>query len=346
MKTKLAALSVAAFLLCGCAWFKKPEPITVVTPVGPATAQLNADVSAHLAATDATLAKVASALSQSSASAGAIKTINTGQPPGPRTDGVAGEAGIIQNVAGQPTAADQLAASERARVVAEGKAQDIAAQYQAAQTAALAAQSDLASTKAALAAQNAALAKAQADAQTEQAGLAAKLQAQFDATKRDADARVAAAQSAAKAAAERMQTVILTGLGALLILAGIASIVYASSIPFLGPRAGALLIGAGVGLITLNVIVRELQDQLDRHPWVLWTGVGLMIALVAVAAGMIYSNQHHAADALKTALTPVTDAAKAKAESVLADAKAEAAKLIADAKAKLGITNPQAPTQP
>jgi hypothetical protein len=343
MKTKLITLSVAALLLSGCALFKSTPPtVTVVAPAGPATEKQGAVIDEHLtkllAATDA----ASSALSKASASASAISTINGGQPAGPRTDGVANEAKLIQTVAGEPSAADKLAAAERARIVAEGKADEIAKAYAKADSAALQANKELVDTKTALAASNAALAAAKAQAEAEQATLTAKLQAHENQLAADADARVKAAEAKAAADARRLQTWIYSGGGAALVALGIFVMVFASSFPMFGPKAGLSLIGSGLGLIAIG----QLLAELERHPWVIWAGVTVAICGLVAAVALIYSNHAHAQDIVKGQVNPLLDEAKLKAEGLLAKAKAEADKLIAEEKAKLGIGSSPAPVPP
>lgn len=294
-------------LLTGCV--HRPQSVTVVAPSGPATQAQDSAITDHLARLDAALSQTGAAFSRVSASAGAIQTINAGQPAGARTTGVTGEASLIQAVAGQPTEADRMEASERARIVAEGKAEDIAKQYASAQTAALQAQKALGDTQLALTASNAALVKAKADAQIEQAKATTALQARIDAIQKQANDQVKAAQDKASAESRKLITWIFFGGGALLFAGGLAILFFASSIPMFGPKAGVAVSAAGAGLIFIGMVLNELA----KHPWILWTGISLCIASAAVAVGLIISNNGTAVEA----------------------AKAEAAKLLAEAKAKL-----------
>jgi len=289
----LVWISLAIVLLPGCAWFKAspPQTVTVVAPVGPDTKLETEAINAHLAKTDQAVAQFGGALSKVSASAGAIKTINSGQPAGPRTDGVAGEAGLIQSIAGEPTPADALAASERARIVAEGKAADIAKAYSDANSKAVEAQKALTDTQTALKASDAALVAAKAAAATEQESLAAKLQARFTQAQKDADARVAAAVAKAQAEQQKLITWIFFGGGAALFAGGLAILLLASSVPLFGPKAGISVMGAGGGLIFIGMVMNEL----NKHPWILWIAISLCVAAVAGAVGLMISNQHHQA---------------------------------------------------
>lgn len=300
-------LSALCLLFSGCALFKS-QPVTVVTPAGPATQVQDTAIADTLAKTNAALEQFNASMSKVSASAGAIRTINDGQPAGPRTVGVNGEAVLIQSVAGQPSAADALEASERARIVAEGKAEDIAKAYATANSAALQAQKTLGDTQVALAASNAALVKAKADAQIEQAKATAALQARIDAIQKDANDRVKAANDKAQAESRKLETWIFFGGGALLFAAGLAILFFASSIPMFGPKAGMAVSAAGAGLIFIGMVLNELA----KHPWILWTGISLCIASAAVAVGLIVSNNGHA-----------IEAAKAEADKLLAEAKAK-----------------------
>lgn len=287
-------LPVFALILCG--WGPcQPKPIAPpVAPVGPVPAVSVAPVNGELKAANEQLAAGKAALSKVSASAGAITTINEGQPPGPRTDGVKNEAGLITTVAGEPTPEDKAAAAVRAQVVAEGNAKKIAAAYATAQTEAQKAkdradkaESDLATANTALAAVpaqiEAAIAKAQADAQK-------KSDAAFAAQKAQADARVAAAESNTR----KWQLAIFYGLGALLFAGGIIILVAAVNVPMFGPRAGFALMGAGGGLIAFGVAVNAVENFLDQHPWIVGLGLGGIAILVTVALVLVYSNhQHH-----------------------------------------------------
>lgn len=294
-------ITVPILLLSGCSLFRHapPQTVTVVAPAGQATKDEGAAIEAHLATLDASLSAFTGALSKVSASAGAIKSINGGQPTGPRTSGVDGEAGIILTVAGPANPVDLLAASERARIVALGNAEAISQSYNTANLAAQDAKKQLGDTQIALTASNQALAKARADALTEQSKLQSQLQASIDAMKRDGDARVAAAQSKADADQRRLITWIFFGGGALFLAAGIAIMLFASSVPIFGPKAGIAVMGAGAGLIMIGMVMNELA----KHPWIIWTGISLCLAALAVALGLIVSNHFHAP---KTPVTPPT----------------------------------------
>lgn len=282
-------------IFSGCALFTKPQAITVVAPSGPATNSESSAITDHLAKTDAALSAFTSSMSKVSASAGSIRTINSGQPTGPRTTGVDGEGALIQAVAGQPSQSDAVEAATRSAIVAQGNASDIAKAYANAQTAALQAQKQLGDTQVALTASNAALVKAKAEAAAEQASLSASLQARIDKIQADANAKVTAAQAKAESDSRKLITWIFFGGGALLFAAGLAILFFASSVPMFGPKAGMAVMASGGGLIFIGMVMNELA----KHPWILWAGISLCIASAAIAVGLIVSNNGHAVEAAK-----------------------------------------------
>jgi hypothetical protein len=253
-----------------------------------------APVNDELKAAKEEVAAKGAALSKAAASAGAITTINDGQPPGPRTDGVKNEAGLISTVAGEPTPEDKAAAAVRAQVVAEGNAQKIAAAYATAQTEAQKAkdradkaESDLATANTALAAVPQQIADA---IKAAQAAAQKKSDDAFAAVQRQADARVAAAESTAR----KWQLAIFYGVGALLLAGGVVVLVAAVNVPMFGPRAGFALMGAGGILIAVGVAVSAVETFIDQHPWIVGAGLGAVGLLVVGAVVLIYANhQHH-----------------------------------------------------
>jgi len=271
-----AACCVIGMMLAACAT-APTTPGTVVAPAGPATAQLANDVTNHIAKTGDEMAADAAVLSKVAASAGAIHTINAGQPAGPRTDGVENEAKLIQAVAGEPSAADKLAASERARIVAEGKADEIAKAYATAQTAAAIAAKELGETKTALATSEAALAKANADAAAEQATLAAKLQAHEDALKKAADARVAKVQDEARKAWMAKINYVLLGLGGLFLIAAVANAFLTNGLG-LG-KSGILAVGSAVAF-TLDYALNQ--------TWFQYVVIGAVVVTIIGAGAWAY----------------------------------------------------------
>lgn len=306
----LLLVIIAAAVLCICCSCKTEQPTlkaAVVAPTGPATAAaVVAVASAQTAVVTQQVAQTA-VLSKIAASAGAIAEINSGQPPGPRTDGVANEAGIIVALAGEPVSADKFAASERARIVAEGKVADIAKAYAAAQTDAQQAKARVDAATAALEAAQVSLANAQKAAAEEQANLKAKYQASLDQLAADGNARVAAAVKAGedKARAEQSHwvTIIFFGLSGICIAGGIVVLVTATSIPMFGPKAGFALIGAGAGLATLGIAITQLQNFLYNHPWVVGATVATCLVGIAIAGGLMWANHHHATQTAAPAAT-------------------------------------------
>ena len=308
MKIKLIVLST--LLLCG--WGPcQPKPVAPpVAPVGPVPSVATVPVNTELNAAKEKIAADQSDKSKMAANAEAITSMNSGQPPGARTEGVKQEAALIKTVAGEPTPEDRAAAAKRAQVVAEGNAQAIATQYASAQveaktqkTRADKAESDLATANTALAAvpqQIAdAIAKAQVEAQKKSDAAFAAVQ------KKQADDRVADAESTAR----KWQLAICYGVGALLLAGGVVVLVAAVNVPMFGPRAGFALMGAGGTLIAVGVAVSAVQTFIDQHPWIVGAGLGTVGLLVVVAVVLIYSNhQHHLASVIATTTTKPTTA--------------------------------------
>lgn len=293
MKTTRTPFTLVVLVVFGCLFGCKTDGVKlltppVVAPAGPATAAVDPavkkDQDAH-----------AAALSKISAAAGNIVVLNTGQPTGPKTDGVNNEAVLIVDLAGQPTAADRLAASERARIVAEGDAAKIAAAYAKATT-----EADVLKADAKRAKDD--LATAQDAAKAEQAAQAAKFQDAFNKQAKDANDRILAiqreAEQRAKAEQTKWVTIIFFGVGALFIAGGIVVLVTAASVPMFGPKAGFGIIGAGVGLSGVGIVINQVQNFLFNHPWVVGTGVFICIAAFLLACGLMISNYLHHKDSL------------------------------------------------
>lgn len=89
------------------------------------------------------------------------------------------------------------------------------------------------------------------------------------------------------------RTMILTGLGALLIVGAILSAALRTQIPAFGPMVTVGLGFAGVCLIILNVLASQLEKQLEAHPWILWAGCGIAGVAVIGALGLMVSNHLH-----------------------------------------------------
>ena len=299
MKIKLIVLST--LLLCG--WGPcQPKPVAPpVAPVSPVPSVATVPVNTELNAAKEKIAADQSDKSKMAANAEAITSMNSGQPPGARTEGVKQEAALIKTVAGEPTPEDRAAAAKRAQVVAEGNAQAIATQYASAQveaktqkTRADKAESDLATANTALAAVPQQIADAIAKAQVE---AQKKSDAAFAAVQKQADDRVADALA------------IFYGVGALLLAGGVVVLVAAVNVPMFGPRAGFALMGAGGILIAVGVAVSAVQTFIDQHPWIVGAGLGTVGLLVVVAVVLIYSNhQHHLASVIATTTTKPTTA--------------------------------------
>ncbi len=280
-----SALALTVLLtLTACKHDGVAIPAPIVAPAGPASQAVGPAITAVGAEHAAALSKIA-------ASAGAIREINAGQPEGPRTDGVANETDLIQELAGQPKPEDQLAASERARIVAEGKADEIAKAYAKAT-------SEAAQQRAKADAATAALEQARAAAAAEQASLQAKYQAEINRLVAEANARVAAAvkeaQDKARAEQRRMITLLTFGIGALLIAGGVVVLMTSTSVPMFGPKAGFSLIAAGGVLVGLGITITQIQNFLELHPWVTGWALGISAVGAVTAAVLMYANQQHA----------------------------------------------------
>lgn len=275
--------SLLCFALLQSCSPQAPIAAPVVAPAGDAAKAVPGAIEAERAASAGKLSKVA-------ASAESVLAINDTQPPGVRTQGVRAEAELILRTAGQPAAEDRIVALERARIVAEGKVEEITKAYSMATTA-----SDLATARAAAAQK--ALDNALTAAAIEQEAQRARLQAELTRITAEANERVAAAtrraQEEARAWQRKLITIITFGFGALLIAGGCVVQFTAASIPMFGPKAGMILIGAGGALVVLGIIITQVQDFLDDHPWV--TGAFLIATALAVVASvaLMYANHKH-----------------------------------------------------
>lgn len=294
-------------LMDGCAIFHRTAPViqTVVAPAGPATQAQAGAIDDHITKVDLAGKAAVAALSKAAAAAGAIITINSGQPAGSLTEGVANEARLIEEIAGVPSEPDRLAAAERARIVAEGDLVKIAKAYAGAQEQAQKASKDLSDARASLDASNKALGEAKAAALAEQQGQKAKLQAALDQKDRDADARVAAAQAKAKADQRKLLTWIFFGGAAALTALGIAVLFLGAQVPMFGPKAGLALLAAGVGLAALGTIINVVQNFADQHPTAIWISLMGTMASAAIGLGIMISNHHHALSAAASAPAPI-----------------------------------------
>lgn len=86
---------------------------------------------------------------------------------------------------------------------------------------------------------------------------------------------------------------------------------YAGSVPQLGPKAALLAGSAGVVSIGTGIAVLELLS----HPTVVWWGIGIVLALVAGALALVYSNHQHAVAAGQTPTTTVVPPTQVPAKS-------------------------------
>lgn len=129
------------------------------------------------------------------------------------------------------------------------------------------------------------------------AKLEADHQAALEKEHSDAEARLKAVVQQARLDAEARErkfiTWIFMGGGAALLAAAALVLFIMGSNPMFGPKvamglgaAGALSIGTGIAIL-----------QLLSHPNVIWWGLGIIVAALAVTAGLMISNQHHALEA-------------------------------------------------
>lgn len=85
----------------------------------------------------------------------------------------------------------------------------------------------------------------------------------------------------------------LFGGGALLIVAGLASLQLAAAIPFLGPNITRLLFAAGGSAFALGLLIRSIDRFVDQHPVMFYSGlIALALGLIG-AAVLFYANHHH-----------------------------------------------------
>lgn len=264
--------------------------VTSCAPVAPIKAPVVAPLGAAAMAVPGAIETVKGAeadkLSKVAASAEAIAVLNGGQPAGPRTEGVAAEADLIRRVAGPAAEADRMAALERAAAKAEGRAEEAVKLYALAST-----EADMAKAKAAAAER--ALASAVRSAAVEQEAQRARLQQELDRITAEANARVNAANEAWRAWQRKLITLLTFGLGVALITGGIVVQITAASIPMFGPKAAMALIISGGALVALGVVITQIQNFLEEHPWVTGAFLGLGALSAVVAGALMYANHKH-----------------------------------------------------
>ena len=67
----------------------------------------------------------------------------------------------------------------------------------------------------------------------------------------------------------------------------------ASTVPMFGPKAGFALLGAGGGLITVGIIINQVQNFFDAHPYIIGGAVIVCILGAGTAIVLMYSNHLH-----------------------------------------------------
>jgi hypothetical protein len=310
MKSSRRFKSIAGFvpflILCFLAACPKtPLVAPVVTPAGPATAALAPVIADNQGKTEEAVKALKGSLSKVSASANVIGDVNATQAPGPATEGIHQEAELQKFIAGPPTAEDDAAALKRKLIIQAGDLTTIKSQYSQADIEAKAQKDRADKAEEAARLSNLAVGDAQKKAAAEQAQLQAKLQKQIDDINAQANARIQAAESGLK----KLQLLIFFGGGAFLFVAGMVILVAAVNVPMFGPKAGIALMIAGGGLIALGIVISEVQNFIDAHPWIVGAGIAGVAVLVAIAGALMYSNHQHHLNTLNPA--PATPAVPA-----------------------------------
>lgn len=230
------------------------------TVVAPAPA----NVPAAAPLSDAT----ASRLSQISAQAEAADTANAKQPPSVVTSAVAGPLSVIRNLAGPSFTQDRANALATMNEALAGKAADAEAGWAKARNDANAL--------------NARIAQLEKDVEQQKREAAAELTRQLQAAHDEERAKAQADQ-------RRMIGWIFYGGAFLLGVAAGLTLALAGTIPMLGPKVAICLGGCAAGSALMGALLNELL----AHPGILWTIMALIVAGLAGAVGLAYSNHQH-----------------------------------------------------
>jgi len=177
---------------------------------------------------------------------------------------VAGSVGVIQQLAGAPTDKDK---AEALAPVVKALAGDLAAANLA-----------WAKAKDDAIALNQRISELELKIKNERIAAALELQRQLDKVKQEADL-----------ATKKIISYVFFGGGFVLGVMAVLTLVYASSVPQLGPRAAlafgtasAAAIGSGIAVI-----------QLLNHPEVVWWGLGIVVAAFIAGIAVVYTNHLH-----------------------------------------------------
>ncbi len=111
------------------------------------------------------------------------------------------------------------------------------------------------------------------------------------------DARIKEIQDQADKERKHWITLVTMGFGSIAIAAGVAMFFLQAQLPFLGPRIAFATIAAGITLIATGIAVNSIERALEAHPWIVYTGLGTILALGLVAGSLAYSNYLHHKDA-------------------------------------------------
>jgi hypothetical protein len=271
----------------------------VATPTGPKTEAQIAALTSQVAALSSQTVKQQELSQHAAGAVYGAQNANAGNPTGLPKEATSVQLEEAASALPAPTSEQKLAKElENARILA-GELLAVKAEMGQAinENQRLRAELLTAQTKAEEA--NKAQQAAKAMAELERKEAAAKLQVVLDAQESRIASALKDAQDKAKAEQRRWITGIFFGLGALLVAGGIVVLVAAGSVPMFGPKAAFGLMGAGGGLITLGIVITQIQNFFDRHPWIVG-GALLACGIAALAAVVLmWSNHAHDVDAKK-----------------------------------------------
>lgn len=289
---KRLRLALLCLFLGGCE--SANTPITVVPAQGPEATALGKAQEAQISTLKAEVEqKDRVAASAAGNVYGAQKAKDAILPDQPAKDAVGQELSLASEKLPPPSVEDQLLAEKRVTAILTGKLEEAKALYgnAAAEAAALKAKTD-AFTKA-IADKDAEIAALKTKAETERIAQAKDLQAKFDAKEAQIKQAVKDAQDQAKKEQRRWITGIFFGLGAIMFAGGVVVLVTAGSVPMFGPKAGFALMGAGGSLITLGIIITQIENFFELHPWIVGGSLIAIALAVVVALSLLWSNHHH-----------------------------------------------------
>lgn len=96
---------------------------------------------------------------------------------------------------------------------------------------------------------------------------------------------------------DRWVTGLTIGIGSIAILTGVVMLVlggqFSAMYPWIGPRLAFATILGGMASVGTGIAINAIERALDRHPWIIYTGMGLAASAVLVAMVLAYSNHHH-----------------------------------------------------